>query len=93
MHPFYENVIMEANTQEDSPQIKEKIRPFFSTHVHLWLHCKLFVFTFFMFLASVSSESPGSSQVVFGNGRTHTGEVDGSGGSRLANYCLGASAS
>lgn len=26
--------------------------------------------------------------MVFGNGRTHTGEVDGSGGSRLANYCL-----
>lgn len=36
---------------------------------------------------------PVSSLVVFGNGRTHTGEVDGSGGSRLANYCLGASVS
>lgn len=31
--------------------------------------------------------------MVFGNGRTHTGEVDGSGGSRLANYCLRAPAS
>lgn len=39
-------------------------------------------------LAHMSSKRRSSSLVVFGNGRTHTGEVDGSGGSRLANYCL-----
>lgn len=36
----------------------------------------------------MGSKRLSSSLVVFGNGRTHTGEVDGSGGSRLANYCL-----
>ena len=46
-----------------------------------------------MFLALEGPTRPGSSLVVFGNGRTHTGEVDGSGGSRLANYCLRASTS
>lgn len=44
-------------------------------------------------LPPVLKKRPVSSLVVFGNGRTHTGEVDGSGGSRLANYCLGASVS
>lgn len=43
-------------------------------------------------LPSSSRRRRSSSPVVFGNGRTHTGEVDGSGGSRLANYCLGAPA-
>ncbi|CAK6961382.1 Hypothetical predicted protein [Scomber scombrus] len=42
---------------------------------------------------SLDPKRPSSSLVVFGNGRTHTGEVDGSGGSRLANYCLRASTS
>lgn len=43
--------------------------------------------------AHVGLKRTSSSPVVFGNGRTHTGEVDGSGGSRLANYCLRASTS
>lgn len=46
-----------------------------------------------MFVANAGLRRPSSSLVVFGNGRTHTGEVDGSGGSRLANYCLRASTS
>lgn len=41
-----------------------------------------------MFVVHIGLEGSNSSLVVFGNGRTHTGEVDGSGGSRLANYCL-----
>lgn len=39
-----------------------------------------------MFVSHVGAKRPSSSLMVFGNGRTHTGEVDGSGGSRLANY-------
>lgn len=59
-----------------------------------WTHiCAAFSFPFkFRFfwapLARAVLRRRGSSLVVFGNGRTHTGEVDGSGGSRLANYCL-----
>lgn len=59
-----------------------------------WKHiCAAFSFPFkFRFfwapLARAVPRRRGSSLVVFGNGRTHTGEVDGSGGSRLANYCL-----
>lgn len=41
-----------------------------------------------LILVKDKAKRPSNPLSVFGNGRTHTGEVDGSGGSRLANYCL-----
>lgn len=42
-----------------------------------------------LFISQAQDMKRLTSPAVFGNGRTHTGELCGSGGSRLANYGLG----